>query len=203
MPPDALADDPAAAFIGRYIGWIMVVPGAVALIAAVTLMVEKVLMLEDPTRVPSCTIDPVLACGAVMNSNQSEAFGIPNPLLGIAGFAAVVAFGAALLGAAVLPRWLWRTIQAGVTFAVAFVHWLFFQSAYRIESLCPYCMVVWVTTIVIFVYVTLYNVTHGALPATRVGAIAVRYHGVIVTAWLAVLTVLIGEAFWDHWRSKL
>jgi uncharacterized membrane protein len=48
-------------------------------------MVEKVRMLEDPTRVPSCTIDPVLACGAVMNSDQAEAFGFPNPLLGIAG----------------------------------------------------------------------------------------------------------------------
>ena len=32
---------------------------------------------------------------------------------------------------------------------------------------------------------------------------AVRYHGVIVTAWLTVLTLLIGEAFWDHWRTKL
>ena len=200
MPPEALAKEPAAVFVGRYIGWILVVPGAIALIAAVTLMVEKVRMLEDPTRVPSCTIDAVLACGAVMNSNQAEAFGIPNPLLGIAGFAALVAFGTAILGGSDFPRWLWLAIQAGVTFAVLFVHWLVFQSVYRIESLCPYCMVVWVMTITAFIYVTAHNIAEARLPAAR---FVVRYHGVILTAWLTILTLVIGEAFWDHWRSKL
>ena len=203
MPAKPLAEEPAAALVGRLIGWLMVVPGAIALIAAVTLMIEKVRLLEDPTRVPSCTIDAVLACGAVMNSNQAEAFGFPNPLLGVAGFAALVALGTTVLGGAELPRWLWRTIQAGVTFAAIFVHWLIFQSIYRIESLCPYCMVVWVMTIVAFLYVTIHNTSNGALPSTRIGVLAVRYHGVILTTWLAVLTLLVGEAFWDHWRSKL
>ena len=200
MPPETLAREPAAVFVGRYIGWILVVPGAIALVAAVTLMVEKVRLLEDPTRVPSCTIDAVLACGAVMNSDQAEAFGFPNPLIGIAGFAALIAFGTAILGGSDFPRWLWLAIQAGVTFAVLFVHWLVFQSVYRIESLCPYCMVVWVMTITAFVYVTAHNIAEGRLPAAT---FVVRYHGVILTTWLAILTLLIGEAFWDHWRSKL
>ena len=180
------------------------VPGAIALVAAGALMVEKVLMLEDPTRVPACTIDAVLACGAVMNSDQSEAFGFPNPLLGIAGFSALVAIGVTVLAGATLPRWLWLTVQAGVTFAVVFVHWLFFQTVYRIEALCPYCMVVWVMTITAFVYVTAANVAQGrlALPRPLTTAL-VRYHGVILTLWLTALALLIGVAFWDHWRSKL
>jgi len=64
-----------------------------------------------------------------------------------------------------LPRWWWLSLQAGVLFGVAFVHWLFFQSLYRIGALCPYCMVVWVVMIVLFSYTTLYNVQVGRLPA--------------------------------------
>lgn len=112
-----------------------------------------------------------------------------------------------LVGGAALPRWLWLTIQAGATFAVGFVHWLFFQSVYRIEALCPYCMVVWVAAIAIFVYVTLHNLAEHRLPVPKqlrhAGVIAIRYHGVVLTVWLTVIAVLIGEAFWDYWRSKL
>ena len=32
-----------------------------------------------------------------------------------------------------------------------FVHWLIFQSLYRIGALCPYCMVVWAVTISLLV----------------------------------------------------
>ncbi len=192
-------------FLSRAAAWVMVVAGFVGLLAAATLMAEKVLLLEDPTHVPSCSIDAVLACGSVMSSDQSEAFGIPNPIIGIAGFAALVALAAAALGAA-LPRWLWLAVQAGATFAVIFVHWLFFQSVYRIEALCPYCMVVWAAAIAIFVYVTLGNVAAGRLPVPSplrpaTGA-AVQLHGVVLTVWLGVLAVLIGEAFWEYWRSR-
>ena len=120
MPAEAT--DRQAAFLVRIAGWMLVACGAVALVAATALMVEKVRMLEDPTRVPACTIDAVLACGSVMNSDQAEAFGIPNPLLGIAGFAALTAIGVTVLAGASLPRWLWLTVQAGVTFAACFVH---------------------------------------------------------------------------------
>ena len=198
MPAEAT--DRQAAFLVRIAGWMLVACGAVALVAATALMVEKVRMLEDPTRVPACTIDAVLACGSVMNSDQAEAFGIPNPLLGIAGFAALTAIGVTVLAGAALPRWLWLTVQAGVTFAACFVHWLFFQSVYRIEALCPYCMAVWIASIVAFVYVTAHNVARGFLPT---GSVLIRHHGVLVTVWLTALTLLIGEAFWDHWRTKL
>jgi len=44
------------------------------------------------------------------------------------------------------------------------VHWLIFQSLYRIGALCPYCMVVWVVTITVFWNVTLHNLTREHLP---------------------------------------
>jgi len=195
----------SAAFIAKAIGSILGICGAVGLLAAFTLAVEKLRIVEDPTYIPTCSINPILSCGSVMTTDQAEAFGFPNPLLGIAGFAAVTAIGVALLGGAKLPRWLWLAVQAGLTFALVFVHWLFFQSLYRIEALCPYCMVVWVVTIVAFLYCTLHNLAQGNLsvPPRLRGAVsvAVRYHGVLLTLWFAVLVLLIGEAFWSYWRT--
>jgi len=200
------AAEPAGTVVARAIGWILIVPGSIALLAAAALMVEKVWLLEDPTHVPSCSIDAVLACGSVMISPQAEAFGFPNPILGVAGFTALVTFGITVVAGASLPRGLWLAIQAGVTFAVVFVHWLFFQSVYRIEALCPYCMVVWVATITMFVYVTLHNVAQGHLAVPRsvrpAATAAVQYHGVVLTVWFAALALLIGEAFWEYWRSR-
>lgn len=49
-------------------------------------------------------------------------------------------------------------------------------------------------TIVAFMYVTVANAGQGRLPLPF-AATVVRYHGVIVTLWLTVLTLLIGQGF--------
>ncbi|PTL60314.1 vitamin K epoxide reductase family protein [Paraconexibacter algicola] len=197
----------APAFLDRVVGWVLLVPGAIALVAAIVLMVEKVRVLEDPTHVPACTIDAVLACGSVLSSDQAEAFGFPNPLIGIAGFGAITAFGLVLVAGGRLPRSVWLITQAGATFAVVFVHWLIFQSVYRIEALCPYCMVVWAMTIPIFVYLTLANATSGrlAVPDRLQGAVArlAGLHGVVLTVWLLAVAAVIAQGFWDYWMDKL
>ena len=195
----------ADAVIARAIGPILAICGGVGLVAAFILAVEKLRIVEDPSYIPTCSINPILSCGSVMTTDQAEAFGFPNPFLGIAGFAIVGALGMALIGGARLARWNWLALQAGLTFAVVFVHWLIFQSVYEIEALCPYCVVVWVVTIIAFVYCTLQNLAQRnlAVPDQVRGAtdFAVQYHGVILTAWFGVLIVLIGEAFWDYWRT--
>ena len=52
-----------------------------------------------------------------------------------------------------LPRWYWAGLATGTLLGTAFVHWLIFQSLYRIGALCPYCMVVWAVTIPLLVVV--------------------------------------------------
>ena len=189
------------------VGWVLFIAGAVGLAAAIALMVEKLRVLEDPTHVPACTIDAVLSCGSVMTSGQAEAFGLPNPLIGIAGFGAVTALGLVLVTGGALPRRMWLVVQAGLTFAVVFVHWLIAQSVYSIEALCPYCMIVWVMTIAIYTYVTLTNLASRRLPVpTRLQPAAERlaqFHGVVLTAWLLVIAAIVTQAFWAYWTDKL
>lgn len=114
------------------------------------LTVEKMALLKNSTYVPTCSINPILSCGSIMTTGQAEVFGF-------ATFPVVAATGAALLAGARLPRWWWLTLQAGTIFGIGFVHWLFYQSLYRIGALCPYCMIVWVVMIVLFTYLTLHN----------------------------------------------
>ena len=53
-----------------------------------------------------------------------------------------------------LPRWYWVGLAVGTLLGAVFVHWLIFQSLYRIGALCPYCMVVWAVTIPLLVVVS-------------------------------------------------
>ncbi|TDD58052.1 vitamin K epoxide reductase family protein [Kribbella antibiotica] len=178
----------------RSLPWILLIGGIIGLAAAAVLTVEKIALLRDPAYVPSCSINPILSCGSVMSKPQAEVFGFPNSLLGIAGFAVIVTVGVALLAGATFRRWFWIGLQIGVTFGAVFVHWLMFQSLYRIQALCPYCMVVWAVTIPIFWYVTLHNVNRPKLT---------RLHSVPLTIWAVVVLSLIGEQFWSYWRTLL
>ena len=195
MQPSSSRLDPAGSTpFPKLLPWLLLVGGALGLTAAVVLTVEKIALLRDPAYVPSCSINPILSCGSVMTKPQAEVFGFPNSLLGIAGFAVVTTIGAALLAGASFRRWFWLGLQAGVTFGVVFVHWLIFQSLYRIQALCPYCMAVWAVTVPIFWYVTLRNINV---------AVVTRYHTVVLTIWTVVLLTLIGEQFWHYWKTLL
>lgn len=188
---------------GRGFAWLLTGAGSIGLLAAVVLLVEKFALLRDPTYVPSCSINPVLSCGSVMSTPQAEAFGFPNPLLGVVGFTIVTTVGVALLAGAQPARWFWLGLQAGTTAGLVFVHWLIVQSLYRIGALCPYCMVVWVVTIALFVAVTARNVTSRALPGPPALARAAGYRSTVVAVWLLVVAVLVTVRFWDYWAMVL
>ena len=131
----------------------VLIAGVVGLAAALTLTIEKIEILINPDYVPSCSINPVLSCGSVMVTPQASAFGFPNPLIGIVSFTVVVVTGVLAVAKVRLPRWYWAGLAVGTLLGVGFIHWLIFQSLYRIGALCPYCMVVWAVTIPLLVVV--------------------------------------------------
>ena len=189
---------------GRGYALLLTIGGLIGLVAAAVLLVEKIQLIRNPSYVPSCSINPVLSCGSVMTTPQAEVFGFPNPLVGVAGFAAVATVGLALLAGASFARWFVLVVQAGATFGVVFVHWLIYQSLYVIGALCPYCMVVWVVMIAIFWHTTV--VTLQALGGRRpggLGAAARAYRGSVLTAWYLGIIGLIAHRFWSYWISLL
>lgn len=148
-------------------GLLLVITGAAGLLAAWVITLDKFKLLEDPNFTPGCSINPVISCGSIMKSDQASVFGFPNPMLGLAAYAVVICVGMSLIGRARFPRWYWLVFNAGCLFGVGFVTWLQFQSLYRINALCLWCSLAWVATILMFWYVTSFNIRNDFLPAPR------------------------------------
>jgi uncharacterized membrane protein len=183
----------------------LVVLAGLGLLAAFALTVDKFRILEDPSYTPMCNVNPVLSCGSIMRTDQASAFGFPNPLLGLVGFSVVLTVGVLLAGGVRVPTWVLTGLATGAGLGLAFVHWLAFQSLYRINALCPWCLVVWSVTIPIAVWSVLVAL-RAALPegtARRVveAVWSVRY--LVVLGWYLVVVVLALVRFWDYWRTLL
>lgn len=194
--------------VSRALPYILLAGGIIGYISAFIIMFDKVQLLKDPHYIPSCNLNPIVSCGNVMQSQQANAFGFPNPFIGLGVFPILAVIGGALLAGAKFKRWFWLSFDAGLLFGVGFVHWLFFQSVYRIHSLCPWCMVVWVVTITSFWYVTLYNIDQKylRLPAGRTRSIYGRirnHHLDILVVWLLVIAALILKHFWYYYGRNL
>lgn len=191
----------------RALAWLLVVGGGIGFLAAAALLVERIILAGDPSYVPSCSLNPVLSCGSVMVTEQASLFGFPNPIIGVAALPVVIATGMGLLAGARYARWYWLGMQAGVTLALVFMGWLAFQSVYRINALCPYCMVVWAAVVPLFWYVTLFNLRAGrlGLGLARSGLTRTLRDYSLLGPLLVYLVVagLILERFWDYWRTLL
>lgn len=203
------AADPAAApgrtaLVDGRLGVLLLVAGVVGILASGELAIEKLRLLENPFYVPACSLGESVDCAAVMRSAQSEALGVPNPYIGLVGFGGLLTTGLVLLSGGRPGRAYWAVLQLGVTFAVVLVHWLAFQTLYRIGALCPFCMTVWAVTIPTFWYVTLRNAAALGERLGPLGAVvrgARRNHGVLATVWLLLLAAFVVERFWSPWGS--
>jgi len=127
-----------------------------------------------------------------MKTQQASFLGVPNSVYGLIAFSVLLTFGVLLAGGAIVKRWVWLTAQLAATIGVIFMHYLFFQAVYRIHSICPWCFVVWMTTIPVFWYVTQYNLRQRNLrcPALLrpVSAFIQKYSTDLLVLWyLAIL----------------
>ncbi|MGE2690668.1 vitamin K epoxide reductase family protein [Mycolicibacterium pulveris] len=197
--PSEPADTATGTPVRRPSAIFLLIAGLAGLAASFTLTAEKIQTLIDPDYVPTCSINPVLSCGSVMITPQASLLGFPNPLVGIVAFTVVVVTGVLALARVQLPRWYWAGLAVGTLLGAAFVHWLIFQSLYRIGALCPYCMVVWAVTIPLLVVVAAI-----AVQPERGGAIArglYTWRWSLVTLWFTALILLILVRFWSYWST--
>ncbi|MCA2338563.1 vitamin K epoxide reductase family protein [Mycobacterium avium] len=197
-------DSPAGPAVPALSAWSVLVAGVIGLVASVTLTLEKIDILLDPAYVPSCNINPILSCGSVMITPQASLLGFPNPLLGLVAFTVVVVTGLLAVTKVVLPQWYWMGLTAGLVVGAVFVHWLIFQSLYRIGALCPYCMVVWVVTIALLVVVA--SIAYRPALGDRrsgPGRLLFQWRWSIVALWFTAVFLLIMVRFWDYWSTLL
>lgn len=186
----------------RAFAWMLIVTGAAGLLAAWVITLDKFKLLEDKNFKPACSLNPVVSCGNIMQSDQASAFGAPNPMIGLVAYGIVICVGVTLLTGARFPRWYWLTFNAGTLFGVGFCTWLMYQSLYNIGSLCLWCCLAWTATIIMFWFVTSRNVRAGFLPApASVRTLAEEFTWVLPVLHIGVIGILILTHWWDFWTS--
>lgn len=129
---------------------LIVIFAALALLAAFELSVDKIRTLENPGVQLNCNINSVLNCASVMKSPQAELLGFPNSFIGMMGFAVLLFFGLSGLMGVRYNKAVLRLLLAGGLAALIFAFWLFFESLYVIQILCPWCLLTTTSTTIAF-----------------------------------------------------
>ena len=191
----------------RALPYILAIGGMIGVLMAFIITIEKIQLLKDPTFIPECNINPIISCGNIMKSEQAGVFGFPNPLLGLIGFSVVTTIGMAMLAGAKFKRWFWLGLQAGTVLGVIFCMWLFHEAVYEIGSLCPYCIVVWMVTIPMFLYTTIYNIRQGFITIPKrfqkIVDWKIKHHGDILVTWYLLIALAILTHFWYYWKTLI
>jgi uncharacterized membrane protein len=171
--------------------------GFAALIAAFVLTVEKFHLYENPNAILSCSFNAVLDCSTVMQTWQASVFGFPNMIIGLMAFPVVITFALAGMVGVKFPRW-WL-ILANVKFLLGtlFAYWLFFQSLYVIEVLCPWCLIVTTSCTLLFAGLTHYNLKNNTFGLKKAVNDRIQrflnagLHQMVVLAWIALMVGLV------------
>jgi uncharacterized membrane protein len=185
--------------------YILIFGGIVGLFAAFALTIEEAALLKNPEHHLSCSLDPILSCGPVMQSAQATAFWeIPNPSIGLVAFGMFIMTGLALLAGAKMKSWFWKMYALGVGAGVMFTLWLMFQTVYRINALCIYCMMVWVVMFTIEWYLFQYLLAQKQIKLnTKFSRFVRKHHFDILLAWFVIVVAVILNHFWYYYGPKL
>jgi uncharacterized membrane protein len=184
----------------------MLFSSCLSLIASFVLSIEAVHLAANPNANLSCDINTVISCGTVANAWQSHVFGFPNAFLGLVAEPVVITIAVASLGGVRFPRWFMFAAQVVYTVGLVFAYWLFAQSMFVIGALCPWCLLVTVSTTLVFSTLTHVNVRDGNLflPARLQSALAGGMRAnldlMVVVIWLLVLVLGVvikyGDGLW-------
>lgn len=187
--------------------FLLIILGFIGSLSASILTYEKLQLALNPGKSLACDLNPIVACGSVIATDQASAFGFPNPFIGMIGFGMMIAIGMAMLAGATFKRWYWLGLQIGVLFGIGFATWLQIQSIYIIGALCPFCMIVWSVMIPLFVYTTSLNIREKrlVLPARLkfLQTLFVNHPGELVVVWFTIVILAILEKFWYYWSTLL
>lgn len=139
-------------FIGMLIGSIA------SLIASFVLSIEALVLAGNPDAQLTCSINAVLNCASVALHPSAELLGFPNAFIGMIVEPVVITVAIAGLAGVKFPRLFMFFAQIGYTLGFIFAWVLFYISFVIIQALCPWCLLVTLTTTLVFFSMTRYNI---------------------------------------------
>ena len=181
----------------RWIYTAMLVSALLSLTASFVLSVDAIILAADPRAALACNINAVISCGTVGASWQASLFGFPNAFLGLIAEPVVITIAVASLGGVRFPRWFMLSAQVVYTLGLVFAYWLFFQAYFVIGALCPWCLLITLSTTLVFTSLTHVNIRDGNLylpqRASELarGFVRADLDVLLVAVWLLGITAMV------------
>ncbi len=157
-----------------------------SLVASFVLSVDAIRLAENPNAELGCDINTVISCGTVANSWQASVLGFPNAFLGLVTEPVIITLAIASLARVRFPRWMMFGVQVVYTIGLGFAYWLFQQAMFDIGALCPWCLLVTLSTTLVFLELTYVNVRDNNL------FLPARVHAALAWAIRANLDLVVG-----------
>ncbi len=184
----------------------MLASSLISLVASLVLSIDAIELARDPSAALSCNINQVISCGKVGITWQANLLGFPNAFLGLIAEPVVITIAVASLGRVKFPRWFMFSAQIVYTIGLVFAYWLFYQSMFHINALCPWCLLVTLSTTLVFTSLTHVNIRDNNLflpervtDSLRAG-LRMGVDALVITLWLVLLVAAIvlkyGPALW-------
>lgn len=181
----------------RWIFGTMAVSAVLSLIASLVLSIEAFHLAQNPGAQLSCSVNAVINCGTVMQYEGADLFGFPNSFLGLIAEPIVITVAIAGLMGVRFPRQFMAVAQVGYTLGLIFAYWLFYLSLFKIGALCPWCLLVTVSTTLVFASLLRYNIREKNLYlpekwSTRAQEwVKKDYDKFAIAIWLFAMAVLV------------
>ena len=175
----------------------MLFSACLSLLASFVLSVDAVELARDPNASLTCDINAVISCGQVGLSWQASLLGFPNAFLGLIAESVVITIAVASLGGVRFPRWFMFSAQVVYLIGLIFAYWLFAQSMLVINALCPWCLLITLSTTLVFASLTHFNLREDNLYLPRglqrraLELVDNDTDVFLIAAWLVLLVALI------------
>lgn len=187
----------------RWIFTSMLLGAVISLIAAFVLSVESYQLAKNPAAELSCSVNIVLNCATVAKHPSANMLGFPNSFFGMVAEPIVITVAIAGLAGIRFPRRFMAAAQVGYTLGLLYALYLFNISFLIIQALCPWCLLVTLTTILVWFAITRYNIREGNLylpnsvQATLKGFVTKDYDKLAMFSLIAFLILAIVVKYGD------
>lgn len=142
----------------RWIFTSMLVGALLSLLAAFVLSIESYHLAKNPDTQLSCSVNLVLNCATVAKHPSATMLGFPNSYFGMMLEPIVITVAIAGLAGVRFPRKFMFAAQIGYTLGLIYALVLLSISYFVIQALCPWCLLVTLTTILVWFSLTRFNI---------------------------------------------
>ncbi|MFT8704798.1 vitamin K epoxide reductase family protein [Bifidobacterium aquikefiricola] len=157
---------------------VMLVASLGALLVSFILSGETLELARHPNAKLECDVNALVSCSTVAQSWQAEivhvgSLSFPNAFFGIAAESIFTTLAVLGLARARTPRWFTIATWWGGLAAFLYAYWLFSQSMFVINALCPWCLCLMFATTIQFMALSHATVSVHRIPSSeRFGALA-------------------------------